>query len=1098
MEEKNILEAIVTKDKMFFPKGSRYNDEGEFTIITFSVEEVIQGKPKKHPIYGTITVKGNMPRIVAGKKYHLVANEVYDETYKNYNYEVNYIGDRVYSIDNKEDIKTVLQEVTSENNVNKIMELENIVEILKNKDASALQQVKGIGESLSAKIIEKFSDKSKFGMSRVILSRMGLSERMIEHLRERYSNYDLALEKVKKNPYMLADEVKGIGFLRADALAKKFNIEQNSPFRIAAFVSYYLNKSANEGRSFVSTREVLENLRSNTDKEFPIAREVITETFNSMKYKNELWWNDNKSILALPHIRKIELEIANHLMRLMSSEEQYDMDVLEPTIKTLEKRKGFNYTDEQREGIKTVMESPVVVVTGKAGCVDCETEFLTEGGWKRIDSYKEGDKVLQFNEDRTANFVYPERYIKQPTQGLTHITNLTGRINQVLSDNHTFVYETSKGNINKKTFKEVKDRHLSEGTGFHGRILTTFDYNGEGIDVSDDMIRVMVMTFADGSFYKNTTTCHLRVKKERKIERARKLLSKAKINYKERITKEGYTIFTYSMPTREKRYSNYWYKCSNNQLKIVCDEVLRWDGSIGAGGRKTFSTTIKTDADFIQFAFSSIGMRATISTYDRVGQTHKGENYIRKSKEYTVVISKKSTKLGLVGDNRKNLRDKAKMEEYKSIDGYEYCFTVPSGMLVLRRGDRIFITGNCGKTAILEPMTEILIKQQGKKITQCALSGKASQRMAEVTGYPAATVHTTLQYNPKFGGFLRGENYPLETDVIVWDEFSMADAKLVLDLLKATKTGTKLCLVGDNGQLQSIGFGDVLLDLINSGIVPVVELTQIHRQAQASAIITESIKARNLNHIVSLGEEGHKILGELQDLEVDTTKDKTLLQSKVIKYFKEALKREKGDIMEVQVVVATRTRGDLSTFALNNLIKDIVNPYNVSKSGVIQENYAECVVDKTHKYKVTVGDKIIITKNNRKVGIWNEEEETFEQGMVCNGNIGIVKKIELEHMLIEVYGVGLVMISKKDYNTIELGYAVTIFKSQGSQFNSVIVAIDSGVWIMLCCELLYTAITRAKNHCVLVGETKAIRRCCSVANGNNKQTFLPSFLEKLR
>lgn len=771
MEEKNILEAIVTKDKMFFPKGSRYNDEGEFTIITFSVEEVIQGKPKKHPIYGTITVKGNMPRIVAGKKYHLVANEVYDETYKNYNYEVNYIGDRVYSIDNKEDIKTVLLEVTSENNVNKIMELENIVDILKNKDTNALQQVKGIGESLSAKIIEKFSDKSKFGMSKVILSRMGLSERMIEYLRIKYSNYDLALEKVKKNPYMLADEVKGIGFLRADALAKKFNIEQNSPFRIAAFVSYYLNKSANEGRSFVSTREVLENLRSNTDKEFPIAREVITETFNSMKYKNELWWNDNKSILALPHIRKIELEIANHLMRLMSSEEQYDMDVLEPTIKTLEKRKGFNYTNEQREGIKTVMESPVVVVTGKAGT---------------------------------------------------------------------------------------------------------------------------------------------------------------------------------------------------------------------------------------------------------------------------------------------------------------------------------------GKTSVLEPMTEILIKQQGKKITQCALSGKASQRMAEVTGYPAATVHTTLQYNPKFGGFLRGENYPLETDVIVWDEFSMADAKLVLDLLKATKTGTKLCLVGDNGQLPNIGFGDVLLDLINSGIVPVVELTQIHRQAQASAIITESIKTRNLNHIVSLGEEGHKILGELQDLEVDTTKDKTILQSKVIKYFKEALKREKGDIMEVQVVVATRTRGDLSTFALNNLIKDIVNPYNVSKSGVIQESYAECVVDKTHKYKVTVGDKIIITKNNRKVGIWNEEEEAFEQGMVCNGNIGIVKKIELEHMLIEVYGVGLVMIGKKNYNTIELGYAITTHKSQGSQFNSVMVAIDSGAYMMLCCELLYTAITRAKNHCVLVGETKAIRRCCSVANGNNKQTFLPSFLEKLR
>lgn len=768
--ENNIIEVMVTKNRQMFPKGRMWNEDGEYAIITFKVDEIIEGDPKIDKTWETITVKGGMPRIRGGKSYHLIAKEVYDENYKQYNYEVSYIGERISVMEDIEDIRMALEEVTSKELANRIIQLENIKEILKNKDSQALKAVNGIGDALCTKIMDKYHEKVKFGMYLIKLTRLGLTEKMITPLLERYSNYETIYNKIESNPYILADEVKGIGFLRADTLAEKFDIAQNSVERIRAFTKYYLNEKANEGQSFVLTKELLNELRSKTDESlYPISRETITETFNKMNLKNELWWNDNKSILASPFVRDTEKRIVSHLLRIMGANVKYDMSTLKETVRAIEKRKGFDYTEEQKEGIRTVMDSPLVVVTGLAGT---------------------------------------------------------------------------------------------------------------------------------------------------------------------------------------------------------------------------------------------------------------------------------------------------------------------------------------GKTSVLEPMTQVLVEQQNKQLVQCALSGKASQRMQEVTGYEANTIHKTLEFNPKAitpdnpTGFLRCAESPINADVIILDEFSMVDAKLFADFLEAVATGTKLCLVGDYGQLQCIGFGDVLLDLINSGIVPVVKLTQIHRQAQASAIITESIAVRNLEHIVQLGEEGYKKLGELQDLEIEVSKDKDILPKKVIKYFKEGLEIEK-DIMEVQIVSPTRTRGSLSTFKLNTKIKNIVNP--------IQEGdmrFAECVVDKDNRYKVTKGDKVIITKNNRRALVWNEEKKEFFEGMVCNGNMGIVKEVYTGYMDVNVTGVGLVRVQSKDYKTIELAYACTCHKLQGSQANYAIVCIDSGAWIMCCCEWLYTALTRAKRHAVLVGETKAVRRCSSVSQGNKKTTFLPTFLKE--
>lgn len=1026
MEETKIVELIVRKSRQMYPKGQQFNIEGEYAIISFYVIDEIEGKVHKDKVWDTIMVKGVMPEIKAGEDYHLIAVETYDERYKNYSYDVSYIGERISVMEDIEDIRMVLEESTSVSLASRIIELPNVKEILDNRDVEALKQVKGIGDKLCVKIMDNYHEKLKSGIYLIKLTRLGLNSTMIESLVEKYSNYEVIYNKIKENPYMLADDVKGIGFMKADALAEMFGIAQNSTFRIEAYVSHILKEEANTGKSFVFTKDVLNTIRSNTKKEYPIEKEVLTETFERMKKHNKLWWNDNKSVLASPYVRDTELEIANHLIRIMGAKITPDLSTMDETIRAIEKRKGFEYTSEQREGIETVLKNPLVVVTGLAGCVDCDTEFFNGVEWKKISEYEEGDMVLQYNLDGTANLTKPKSFVKKECEEMTLITNKSGRINQCLSDEHNVVYLTSKNNIAKKPFYKVKKQHLESEAGFNGRFITTFNYNGNGINMSDEDIRVSVMAIADGSFVKNTSRCYLNIQKQRKINRAKDLLDKANISYE--ITKKGngFTLIKFNSPIRAREFDDFWYNCTNKQLEVVCDEVLNWDGSL-SNDRMRFTTTSKKTADFIQFAFSSIGKRTTISVKNRVGEKYKS-GYTRKSIEYDVHISKGSTLLRIRGDKRRNFEDKAKMESYKTKDGYKYCFEVESSMLVLRRNNRIFITGNTGKTTVLEPMTSIFVDQQGQNLIQCALAGKASQRIKEVTGYLAETIHSTLDYNPKnktkenptpFG---YNEDNPLRADIIICDEFSMVDASLTLALLKAIPTGTRLYLVGDYGQLQCIGFGDILLDLINSGIIPVVKLTQIHRQAQASAIITESIKIRNQQHIIEADEEGYKILGELQDLEIDVTKDRDLLQKRVIKYFKEGLEREHDNIMEVQVVCATRVRGDLSTFEINNIIKDLVNPLKED------EMFAECVVDKGHKYKITKGDKVIITKNNRKALVWSEEVQDYVQGMVCNGNMGMVKEVTTNNMVVDIEGVGTVLVEKKKFNDIELAYAVTCHK----------------------------------------------------------------------
>jgi co-chaperonin GroES (HSP10) len=318
-----------------------------------------------------------------------------------------------------------------------------------------------------------------------------------------------------------------------------------------------------------------------------------------------------------------------------------------------------------------------------SGCVDKDTEYFNGKEWKKISEYQEGEQVLQYNSDGTAELVQPLAYIKNPTQGFYHFKTKYG-LDMMVSKEHRNVVFTKGGKYKILTTEELLNIHNKNIAGFTDRFKLAFNYDGKGIDLTDDEIRISVAIFADGCFYSDTSKkCVVSVTKERKYNRLVKLLERAGIEYTVRYDDQSYYHIKFypPIPGKVKTFPTEWYNCSKHQMEVILDEVFNWDGY--AKEKNEYTTVIKSNADFIQFACASLGMRGSIYTdmrHDRICYRVDWSERI-----YTTIAE----------------RPKKEIPFVPSEDGYEYCFSVPSTMLVLRRNNKIFITGNCGSLHIM-------------------------------------------------------------------------------------------------------------------------------------------------------------------------------------------------------------------------------------------------------------------------------------------------------------------------------------------------------------------------------------------------------------
>lgn len=332
-----------------------------------------------------------------------------------------------------------------------------------------------------------------------------------------------------------------------------------------------------------------------------------------------------------------------------------------------------------------------VMIFGAPGCVDRDTEFLTPFGWKPIGSYVEGDQVAQYNNDGSLSFVDPEKYIVLPCSKMYRYSN--AKVTMRVCGEHRFVYWKSpsyQGVPAVAPFESVRDAHNKNKSGFGGYVKTTFTYDGEGLDVSEGELRLQVAVMADGHIVKEGKDNYtkMRFKKERKYLRLVEMCKKFGLKYKdngcshntETGSNKEYEVIVWPK-WKDKEFTSKYFMCSKQQLQTVTDELCYWDAKIGG---KEFFTTKETSRDFVQFAFAATGRRSffredirdkyTNSFYEVYWSENKG---VRMLKNYNYTTS---------------------LEEFKPKDEKKYCFTVPSGMLILRCEGKIFVTGNCGKS----------------------------------------------------------------------------------------------------------------------------------------------------------------------------------------------------------------------------------------------------------------------------------------------------------------------------------------------------------------------------------------------------------------
>lgn len=748
---KDIVE-VVEFVKRIYPRKGKIKD-GDWQVV--KVKSVEKGD--------TFVVVGNMVAMTDeyDTQYKIGGKLSYSDRTEEWQYNI-YYSQELYEFKTKEDTEVFLSFFLTDAQLSNFLTVfPNPIEVLERGDINELMQIKKVGVKTAENILTRYNACKDKGKAYVELGKYGLSQNIIDRLINRYNSPEIAIEKIKSNPYILVNEVRGVGFKKADEIALKTGIDPNSVERGVAFITYYFRVCAEEGDSYIDFDELLDAVDEYLGD---YSDDSLDEAMLTLKNKGDLWYKDydDCTLIAHSYYFNIEKEICRHIKRLMSypSNVQLNREQAMERIRAKEEAQGWSYTERQLEGIFATMENNVTIITGYGG---------------------------------------------------------TGKTSAV--------------------------------TGM-----------------------------------------------------------------------------------------------------LACTD-----------------------------------------------------------------------------------------------EGYDF--------------------------------------------KQCALSGKASANLTDVTGVEGSTIHSLLRYDSVTGDFMVNEHNPLDTDLVILDEGSMVDMELALALLKAIPNGAKLIILGDTNQLESIGAGNLLMDLIDSEVVPTIVFDKVHRQGAKSAIKTESIKVAEGKQLTKTTWTGESLLGELKDLKYigfNSSKGQARPTIDLVMTEFKTLYKEAKDIKDIAVILPTKASGS-SCHTVNLLIQDYVLPRNKGKGIELG--------DEQHPFTVYVGDKVINLRNNKKAYNYENVDGSYKVEKVIkpifNGNMGeVIDIINDETILVDFYNIGEVIVDAKQIQHIALGYAITIHKAQGSTIPYVVGAVDYTHYSMLNRQLVYTLMSRAKTKLSFIFESKALSKAISTNYVTKKRTFL--------
>jgi exodeoxyribonuclease V alpha subunit len=375
-------------------------------------------------------------------------------------------------------------------------------------------------------------------------------------------------------------------------------------------------------------------------------------------------------------------------------------------------------------------------------------------------------------------------------------------------------------------------------------------------------------------------------------------------------------------------------------------------------------------------------------------------------------------------------------------------------------------------TAIIDAYKKLCLDiGQMPRILLIAPTGKAADRAHESTGHEASTIHMALGYNAEGGGFLHNDQDPLPYDLIIADEYSMVDTRLANSLLRAIGDAT-LIIVGDVDQLPSVDAGRVLNDIIESGICHVTRFSRVYRTGEGSDIAVGAAKIRE-GGMPEFGEPGKSDLVFIEMKELDET------ANRIGQMIAEKLPKFTGSPQNQIQLLSPGKNSQVGVHALNARLQAAINP---NPPMCVGANDNDRVVIR-NGHQIREGDRVICMKTNRELNVFN-------------GDVGTVIGCDIDSennatLLIQI-GKKDVLIDRSYWNNLDLAYAMTIHKSQGSEYDVVVIPMTTSHYMMLKRNLLYTAITRAKKLCVIIGTKRALQRAINTLDGTSRQTGLLS------
>ena len=398
----------------------------------------------------------------------------------------------------------------------------------------------------------------------------------------------------------------------------------------------------------------------------------------------------------------------------------------------------------------------------------------------------------------------------------------------------------------------------------------------------------------------------------------------------------------------------------------------------------------------------------------------------------------------------------ARISDYERGAGVSLCGAQREAVRSAAQEGIAVITGGpgTGKTTSINCVIQLLGRLGSVEL--CAPTGRAARRMSEATGRPARTIHRLLEYGGEGQGFARNEDNPLDANAVIVDEMSMVDLFLMRSLLRALRPGTRLVLVGDADQLPSVGAGNVLRDLIDAAVVRVVRLTEIFRQAEKSMIVVNA-------HRINRGE-----YPEFRVRESDFFIERRDSAQEAARSVVELVRRRLPNYLNVDPlrgiqVMAPMKRGELGVFALNDALREALNP---PARGRAELKRGDCIF--------RTGDKVMQVRNNYDLKWTNDGREGTG---VFNGDIGYITHVDrAEAELTVAFDDGRCAVYDSSMlDELEPAYCMSVHKSQGSEFDAVVLPLLGGPPMLMTRNLLYTAVTRARRLAVIVGREASVR-----------------------